>query len=251
MKNFLNRGGKLLLSGQNIGYDLVEDGSYEDSLFYADYLKAEYIEDNAEPIMVIGDPNDTIMKGTFINFESNADNRQSSPDVIKEIPPAKSILKYLPNQETAAIKYINETTGAIIIYLPFGIEGITGPYQNSAQTFLKKCMTLLSGTTEINIPSQNINVPKEYSLEQNYPNPFNPVTTIKFDLPRQTFVSLSIYNVLGQKIRSLINEVKSAGHHQVDWNGVDDKRQQVAGGIFFYQLKTDEYLGTKKMILLR
>jgi aminopeptidase N len=252
LKNFLDKGGKLLLSGQNIGYDLIENGTFEDSLFYTNYLKAEYINDKAEPVMLLGNPNDSQMQGIFLNFDGayGGASNQDSPDIIKEIEPAAPMLKYLPSQETAGLRYINEAAGSFLIYLPFGFEGVAGPYENSAVEFLNKCMTWLSGTTDVRKEISQNNVPKEYSLEQNYPNPFNPTTAINYKLPEKTEVSLNIYNLLGQKIITLVQDVQPAGSFHITWDGRDDYGLQVAGGVYFYQLKTNNYSETKKMVLV-
>ena len=252
LKNFLDGGGKLLLSGQNIGYDLIEDGTYEDSLFYANYLKAEYTSDKAEPIMLLGNPDDANMLGTFINFNGGYGGaaNQDSPDIIKEIEPAAQMLKYLPSQETAGVKYINGSTGSFLIYLPFGIEGIAGPYEHSAGEFMSKCMTWLSGTTDVKKDISQNKVPKQYSLGQNYPNPFNPSTVINYKLPEKTEVLLTIYNLLGQKIITLLQAVQPAGSFHVTWDGKDSKGLQVAGGVYLYQLNTNNFSKTKKMVLV-
>ena len=253
LKNFLDSGGKLLLSGQNIGYDLVEDGTYEDSLFYANYLKAEFINDKAEPIMLLGNPDDPIMQGTFINFDGGYGGafNQDSPDIIKEIEPASLLLKYIPSQETAGLKYFNETTGSYVVYLPFGIEGIAGPYENSAQEFLNKCMTWLSGTTDVKNPSSKINIPQEFSLGQNYPNPFNPSTDIVYSLPKDVRVTLSIYNSLGQKITTLVDKKQSAGTYHAMWEGLNQNGTVVTSGVYFYRIKAGDFVSTMKMLFIK
>jgi hypothetical protein len=87
---------------------------------------------------------------------------------------------------------------------------------------------------------------KEYSLAQNYPNPFNPSTSIKFNLPVNSFVSLNIYNAIGKEVTSLINGVEPAGAHEVLFNASGLK-----SGVFFYTLTAGSYIQTKKMILLK
>ncbi len=94
-------------------------------------------------------------------------------------------------------------------------------------------------------------VPAVYTLAQNYPNPFNPSTTIKFDMPVKGHVSLKIYNVAGQLVRTLTNEVWEAGNHSKSWNGTNDLGSSVASGVYFYKLNAGDYESTKKMILLR
>ena len=88
-------------------------------------------------------------------------------------------------------------------------------------------------------------VPKVFALEQNFPNPFNPSTTILYDLPKSTRVSLNIYSTLGQLVATLVDERKEAGCYQATWNA------NVPSGIYFYRLQAGEFGETKKMILLR
>ena len=90
-----------------------------------------------------------------------------------------------------------------------------------------------------------------YSLRQNYPNPFNPSTTIKFSIANKGHVSLKVYNVAGQLVSTLVNEVLEAKSHDIPWNGTNDLGSSVASGVYFYKLKADDYESTKKMILLR
>jgi len=88
-------------------------------------------------------------------------------------------------------------------------------------------------------------------LHNNYPNPFNPVTNFVFELPKQMDASLVIYNVLGQKVRELLNGPQQQGIHQVMWNGTDDKGRFVSSGVYFYQLKTAKFEKTMKMMLMK
>jgi hypothetical protein len=88
-------------------------------------------------------------------------------------------------------------------------------------------------------------------LLQNYPNPFNPSTRIEFSLDARTHVELVIYNVMGQKVSTLVNQSLSPGHHTATWNGTNDNGRPVASGIYFYRLSTSEATATRKMILLR
>ena len=94
-------------------------------------------------------------------------------------------------------------------------------------------------------------VPDDYSLSQNYPNPFNPTTTIRFGLPVTSQVELSVYNIVGQKVATLVNGDFQAGLHEVEWQGVDETGVPVASGVYFYRLTTDAYNETKKMLLLK
>jgi len=88
-------------------------------------------------------------------------------------------------------------------------------------------------------------------LNSNYPNPFNPETTISFSVNQDSRVSIDVYNVKGQKVKNLVNDVRTAGQHSVVWNGKDANGRDVASGIYFYQMKADGYTATKKMILMK
>ena len=93
--------------------------------------------------------------------------------------------------------------------------------------------------------------PEKYILYQNYPNPFNPITSIKYDLPRETPVTIEIYNIIGNKITTLIDKNMDAGSHIVRWNSTDNNGAKIPSGIYFYHIKTNEFIKTKKMILLK
>ena len=90
------------------------------------------------------------------------------------------------------------------------------------------------------------NLPLEFSLEQNYPNPFNPSTIIKFSIPEQSRVTLKIYDVLGREVRTLVNEVRNAGSHQVNFDA-----SGLASGLYIYTINTDNFTSSKKMMLLK
>jgi hypothetical protein len=89
-------------------------------------------------------------------------------------------------------------------------------------------------------------IPSSFSLSQNYPNPFNPITSIRFDLPKISHTKLIVYNILGKEVTTLVNEKLNAGSYQVSWDG-----RNYPSGVYFYKLITDEFVGTKKMVLLK
>jgi len=94
-------------------------------------------------------------------------------------------------------------------------------------------------------------LPRNFSLDQNYPNPFNPSTQIEFYLPNNAPVTLEIFNILGQRVATLVDERLTHGEHVVTWNGTSENGREVATGIYFYRLKAGEYLETKRMVLLK
>jgi hypothetical protein len=101
--------------------------------------------------------------------------------------------------------------------------------------------------TTVGVDDEEISgIPSDYILEQNYPNPFNPSTQIRFGIPQSGFVKLDIYNLLGQKITTLINEEMSSGYHSVDFNAED-----ISSGVYVYTLSVNDFVTSKKMVLLK
>ena len=94
-------------------------------------------------------------------------------------------------------------------------------------------------------------LPSEYALFQNYPNPFNPSTQISFDVPNSEFVTLRVYNLLGQDVKTLINQSMTPGRYTVEWNGNDMLNNDVASGVYFYELRGESFISRKKMLLIR
>ena len=94
-------------------------------------------------------------------------------------------------------------------------------------------------------------IPDEFALHQNYPNPFNPVTTLRYDLPETDFVNITIYDMLGREVKTLINQTQDAGYRSVIWDATNDYGKPVSAGIYLYQIQAGEYISTKKMVLLK
>jgi len=94
-------------------------------------------------------------------------------------------------------------------------------------------------------------LPTEFALKQNYPNPFNPTTSIAFDLPAEHDVRLTVYNMLGQKIRTLVNDHRAAGRYAIQWDGKDDSGHMLGSGVYFYNIQAGAFSKTAKMVLLK
>jgi hypothetical protein len=93
--------------------------------------------------------------------------------------------------------------------------------------------------------------PTDMALVQNYPNPFNSSTNIQYEVPGPSYTVISVYNVLGQKVRTLVDDITQAGSYIVHWDGLDDDGVGVAGGIYFCRMSSGEFTGTMRMVLLR
>ena len=103
----------------------------------------------------------------------------------------------------------------------------------------------------ITVVEEHNAVPELFSLQQNYPNPFNPSTTISYQLSQTVPVQLTVYNIAGQPVRRLVNEVQLAGVYQVTWDGRDDRDRELASGVYLYRLQAGEQVETRKLVLLR
>ena len=106
-----------------------------------------------------------------------------------------------------------------------------------------------TAVTEYEEPSSD--VPEIYSLTQNYPNPFNPQTVIYYDLPVQSHINISVYNITGQIVATLVDGHRSAGSYSLVWDGKDDNGKRLANGVYVYRLLADGFVKTRKMVLMR
>jgi len=94
-------------------------------------------------------------------------------------------------------------------------------------------------------------LPRDYSLDQNYPNPFNASTVIKFNTKHDAHVRLDVYNIIGQKVKILVDEFRHYGPQAADWDGTDVSGKAVPTGLYFYRLVTSDFTDVKKMLLLK
>jgi hypothetical protein len=104
----------------------------------------------------------------------------------------------------------------------------------------------ISISPSVGVKEPQNNLPTKFELYQNFPNPFNPATTIQFDIPEASFVTLKLYNILGQEVAMLVNEKKDAGKYQVIFDG-----SKLSSGVYFYRLTASDFIKTKKLLLMK
>jgi len=104
--------------------------------------------------------------------------------------------------------------------------------------------------THLNAIRQN-NILTEFKLNQNYPNPFNPVTNILYNLTEDGFVKITVFDILGNVIKKLVNEVQNSGYKSIQWNATNNQGEPVSAGVYLYSIEAGEFRQTKKMILLK
>jgi hypothetical protein len=117
--------------------------------------------------------------------------------------------------------------------------------------YMKEVVKMCLGTLWCVAAEEEVKVPGSFSLSQNYPNPFNSETVIEYSLPKESQVELVIYNILRQRVKTLLDQEETAGYKRRIWDGKNEKGQVVASGIYFYRMKTEEFTQSKKMLLLK
>ena len=108
-----------------------------------------------------------------------------------------------------------------------------------------------NNTGELIINDDIIGISRQYTLHQNYPNPFNPVTTLRYDLPENAMINITIYDMLGRRVKTLMDQPQDAGYRSVLWDATNNYGKPVSAGIYLYQIQAGEYISTKKMVLLK
>lgn len=119
-------------------------------------------------------------------------------------------------------------------------------HKNILQSFMPPGPPVIDGG-----PAELMQVPDHFVLEQNYPNPFNPITKIRYGLPNANNTTIQIYDILGRKVRTLLDENQSAGYHEVIWDAHDDYGNKVATGVYFYRIQVKSYSDVKKLLILK
>ena len=117
---------------------------------------------------------------------------------------------------------------------------------------------ILEGAGEITAPSSErfileleAIVPATFTLHQNFPNPFNPITTLRYDLPEDNFVMLTVYDMRGRVVAQLVNTAQETGFKSIQWDATDSMGRPVSAGVYLYQIEAGEFVQTRKMVLLK
>jgi len=246
--SYLDSGGRLFLTGQNIGYDLVEQQN--GASFFENYLHAAYVQDNSNDFALEGLSGDPIGAGEqFIILGSGGANNQNSPDVITAVSPAQPAIVY-DNTYQANQSAIYYSGTYKLVYFAFGWEGINDLGQAKRDVVMNRILAWMDQVTDIE-GEFNPPVARQVALFPNYPNPFNPETNIKFYLPKTGTVEMLIYNNLGQVIRKLVKGNYSIGEHSVNWDGKNDFGEVCGSGVYYFRLSAAENVQTRKMMLIR
>ena len=260
---YLDFGGSLYLNGVDLAYQLADPQSpyYTPNTlaFFNNYLHSSYVKRNYYTLSVDGVSGDPVSEG-FDQMKlfggTGANNLgATSGKYPNEITPydtnATATFTFWYSQGKVAGVRAKHFDGKVI-FSTFGFESIAED-SNRIKLADRVVDWFLNSTVSVGDP-ENIQLIQHLELEQNYPNPFNPETQIKYALPvseNSQIATLVIYDQLGQKVKTLVDEIKPSGRYEVTWNGKNDNGELASSGIYFYHLKYGKNISVKKMILLR
>jgi hypothetical protein len=225
------------------------------------------------------DVRDKIVKFASVKFEVKFNlNSSSLIAILKNPKPVYGLKLQLELEKSAQINHISlMPRAAEVMWLDYKKEGkvlrvelsskdgsaldagdgeifiITGNFNEAG--FKVKDIKITGSNGSTVVPSYELSpqliYPSEFKLDQNYPNPFNPVTTIKFSIPEDTRVHIAIFDMSGRLVRILIDDYLPAGEHAVIWDGTDNRGSKVSSGIYIYRMIADNFVSTKRMILMK
>lgn len=250
---FLEGGGRLVLSGQN----LAEFSQTNDTLL-ARYLGIRY-DGLASTAFLRGYAGDVI--GNGVNYLlTGGQTPLSSKDILALVPGSVGTpvptLYYLLGSDTtryAGVRVTGPGSSWAATYFGFGLEGLPAV---RVDTFLTRSFRFFNQQT-VSVDEESIpEGPQQFVLEQNYPNPFNPSTEIRYGIPGSAHVSLTIYDVLGREVATLVNGNQEAGIHTVRWDGSGVSGRSISSGLYFYRLDATSRDGRRsttlrKMLLVK
>jgi len=255
---FLDSGGRLFITGQNVVESLPLD-----SRLLTDYFEVSH-KDNASDIIMRGLSGDPVTNGfsnsLFGIFGGKVLN-QTSPDIFLPTGNASAAIKYGTTGDNVSAVSIDNGTYKIFL-AGFGMEGLVeiDPTLTKRHELLAAVFDWFEVKSSIDVKDEKpVALPDQFVLEQNYPNPFNPETSINYSLSQSANVKITIFNILGQRVKTLVNSDLSAGRYSVSWNGSAENGRAVASGVYFYRLEAvnnsqtgnNVFVDTKKMLYLK
>lgn len=212
----------------------------------ADKNSSYFADLNSEYTSLSQNTSDSLLKKMFVQLASLSLVGQT--EYIPAISKFDAIVQQNPGTEEAVYAEIDALTTALLLPPDSTLrKGRLGKYVvGDISDYTNRVNQLLKNRGRMGTDTEKENIPDEYYLYQNYPNPFNPVTTIKYDIPKPGNIELIIYDILGRKVTTLINEQKQPGRFEVKWDA-----SNVASGIYIYQVRVNDFVDSKKMILLK
>ncbi len=240
---YLDGGGNLFITGQDIGWEMYDDGGASRT-WYNNYLHANYISDDTNMLSLQGVADDPITDGLGFNISGGdgANNQEYPSDIDPRDASASVILTYDATRNGG----IKADTGVYkVVYLAFGYEAISTPEDREA---------LMQGIIDWLLPGASPvgdSMPAVTTMYGNVPNPFNPMTEISFSVGAASHVKLGVYDVKGRLVRQLDQGTLAAGQHSAFWNGMDNSGRALPSGTYFCRVEGAVQSGSVKMMLVR
>jgi len=242
LQDYLDGGGNLLLAAHNLGSDIFEASGQSQfaQSFFNNYLHSSYLTNFGGSYILTGFTGDPITDGTVIPLNSVYATR--SPDEISAFDAFTTpIVQFGTGPKINSVRADNGNHK--VVYFGFAFEQFND--LTIADTLVKRSVQWLTEGIVLDNPVEGT-IPSAYTLEQNYPNPFNPATTISYSIPKESQVSLKIYDVMGREVVELISGKQSTGSYNVEFDAAS-----LASGTYFYKLVAGDFISVKKMVLLK
>ena len=220
---------------------IVGDRDYNDTTSVAVVV----IPINDPPVIIAPSPNTTMLYNNTLRIDLN--------DVVEDVDDPDSTLTWsaISSNDSLFISIDNENIATFTALKFTGDVKVMLTVTDDSLAYASDTL-IVRVTLPVTVDEGGFaSTPKEFSLLQNYPNPFNSETTIKFQLAEDSHVILKIHNILGQEIKTLVNERKPAGFYHATWNGTDNHGKKTSSGIYFYQIEAGDYTKVKKLIILQ
>jgi len=243
LSEYLDGGGNLFITGQDIGWEMYDEGGAS-VVWYNNYLHATYISDDTNDLTLDGVPG-TFTEGLALTIGGGdgANNQEYPSDIDPRGDNAESILTYIAGKNGGIMA---DTGVHRVVYLAFGFEAINNAADRA--TLMEGIIGFLSGSAA---PAPDGDTPRSLTLLGNTPNPFNPLTKINFFLPAAAEVKLEVFDLAGRRVRVLFDGPLPAGSNQVAWDGRNEDGQDTPSGAYFYKVTGPQETLTAKMMLVR
>tara|TARA_B100000953_G_scaffold272720_1_gene244372 strand:+ start:1744 stop:4431 length:2688 start_codon:yes stop_codon:yes gene_type:complete len=250
--DYLTQGGKIFVSGSEIAWDLDHSGNASDKTFINDFLKTKYDLDDASSYEVVGHP-----QGPFSGLTLHYDNgnygvyEENYPDAFLCVGGSSPALNY-GNELIAATHFTGTVSNsqdiAQVFLLGFPFETI---YDESERIELVGMVLDYFGFDLQPDQEDEQTYPDKFTIYDNYPNPFNPLTTISYFIPEDSRVKIEIFDMMGRKVKNLVNNSQKSGQQSVKWNATNNFGNPVSTGVYFYKIQSGRVVKTNKMCYIK
>ena len=262
ISTYLESGGRLFISGQDIASAMCDSASSESDSntveWFQNTFSSEYVgERYTDSLSVVGIPGNVISDGCSLSvFGGDGANNQVASDMIDPVYEQSyfpyPVFHWNPFLDWTFVPAITLSTGVCrIVYFAFGFEAIDNAADRAL--LMERIMNYFSGPSPIKSQEEIASRPRDFFLSPNHPNPFNATTTFNLIIPEGESIPISfkIYNVLGQEVCTLVDGIMPPGHHHIIWDGRDHLGKDLASGVYFSRMEVGDIYQTRKVVLTR